>query len=86
MHLLIVTGVLAGGLTLFWLGSRRFARRRRAEGAWDAQGPVHPTRPSRNWRRNRFGNGLAFDLEHGLDRDEDWPDGQKPGSPKPPAT
>ena len=86
MHLLIMAGVVLGGLALFWVGSRRFARRRTTEGAWNARGPIHPTRPPRNWRRNRFGNGLAFDLQHGLDRDDDWPNGRKPGSPDSPAT
>ena len=87
MFALIGLGVALGiGLPLLWLNSRRFERRRKAEGAWDDQGPKHPTRAPRNWRPNRFGNRLAFDVQHGLDRDEDWPGGRKPGNPEPPAT
>ncbi|HEX8850516.1 MAG TPA: hypothetical protein VF761_13375 [Gemmatimonadaceae bacterium] len=58
---------------------------RLVQGEWDEHGPTQPVRPPRNWRPNWFGNGLAFDLRHGLDRDEDWPDGHKPPSREPPA-
>ena len=87
MPVLIILGSSLGiGLPLLWVASRRFARRRRAEGAWDEQGPRHPTRTPRKERRNWYGDDLAFDMEHGLDRDEDWPGGRKPGSFEPPAT
>ena len=31
------------------IGARRFARRRRREGAWDAAGPLDPTEPPPGW-------------------------------------
>ncbi|NUO64726.1 MAG: hypothetical protein HOQ11_02565 [Gemmatimonadaceae bacterium] len=87
MSALIVLGISLGvGLPFFWVASRRFARRRKSDGEWDDDGPLHPTPPPRNSKGNLFGSGLAYDLQHGLDRDEDWPDGRKPGSFEPPAT
>ena len=80
MYVLTVLGVLlAVGLPSLWFASRRFERRRIAEGEWNEAGPTHPSRTPRKERRNRFGNGLAFDIAHGLDRDADWPGGKKPG-------
>jgi len=32
-----------------FIGARRFARRRRRDGAWDANGPLHPTEPPPGW-------------------------------------
>ena len=85
MTFAIVLGIVfAIGLPVVAVAARRFERRRRAEGEWDEQGPLHPTRPPPNVRGTRFGNGLAYDLQHGLDRDEDWPGGRKPGKPEPP--
>ena len=87
MFRLIVLGASFGiGLPFFWVASRRFAQRRKQDGAWDDNGPLHPTRVPRNVMQNRLGNGLAFDIQHGLDRDEDWPGGRKPGGFEPPAT
>ena len=31
------------------VSARRFARRRRREGVWNAEGPVHPTPPPPDW-------------------------------------
>lgn len=46
--------VLAGSFLMVWwgavfIGARRFARRRRREGAWDANGPKHPSEPPPGW-------------------------------------
>jgi hypothetical protein len=31
------------------VAARRFARRRRQEGLWNADGPIHPTAPPGDW-------------------------------------
>jgi hypothetical protein len=45
--------VVGGAVLALWgallLGATRFARRRRREGKWDANGPLHPTDPPPGW-------------------------------------
>ena len=65
---------------LRWAG-RRYEQRELANGEWDGAGPKHPTPTPRNFWPRVQSNGLAFDLEHGVDRDTDWPGGVKPRRP-----
>ena len=64
MHMAVLIAILApfviGLPTVAWL-ARRFARRRRGEGAWDDQGPLHPTDPPAQF-------GKAFKRSEALDR------------------
>jgi hypothetical protein len=56
----ILAPFVIGLPTVAWLAGR-FARRRRREGAWDEQGPKHPTEPPE-------GFGKAFKRSEALDR------------------
>ena len=73
--------IAAVGLPLLRWGARRYEARELANGEWDARGPKHPTPTPRNFWPRVQSNGLAFDLEHGVDRDTDWPGGVKPRVP-----
>lgn len=46
---LLVGALVVVAWTALIVGARRFARRRRREGAWDASGPLHPSEPPPGW-------------------------------------
>ena len=79
--ILELAAIAAIGLPLLRWAGRRYEQRELANGEWDAAGPKHPTPTPRNFRPRVQSNGLAFDLEHGLDRDSDWPGGVRPRRP-----
>ena len=60
----VVVAILAPFVILLpilaWLG-RRFERRRRKEGAWDATGPKHPTKPPVNFLHPAWPTSPALD-------------------------
>ena len=76
-----LTAIAAIGLPLIRWAARRYEQRELANGEWDVTGPKHPTPTPRNFWPRVQSNGLAFDLEHGVDRDADWPGGAKPRRP-----
>ena len=41
--------LVAAACSALLIAAHRFARRRRREGAWTDQGPVHPTQPPPDW-------------------------------------
>ena len=41
--------LVAAAVCALLIVAHRFARRRRREGAWNAEGPVHPTQPPPDW-------------------------------------
>ena len=77
----VVAVLAAVGLPLIRRGARRYEQQELQNGDWDTTGPKHPTPMPRNFWPRVQSNGLAFDLEHGTDRDSDWPGGVKPHRP-----
>ena len=57
--LVLILAPFAIGLPILGWRARRFAARRRAEGAWDASGPLHPTEPPADFLKPRgIGSGI----------------------------
>ena len=55
----VTTVVLLVGLRV---AGAQFERRRRREGEWNEQGPVHPTNPPFDFLRPRAGSGLPPEM------------------------
>jgi hypothetical protein len=62
MYTLVVLAICVLVLGAVSFGAQRFARRRRAEGAWTEAGPVRPTEPPWNFLRPRAGSGISLDM------------------------
>ena len=52
-----ILALLGIAFLLLRRGAHRFAERRRAEGAWDADGPLQPTEPPKGWLAPRGPHG-----------------------------